>query len=440
MIEKLNLKVIFSALLLFLFFQIIITYYSGYDYYDVYGTFHNIILFGFLLFFILSQKTSIKNIFFFILVYQILYVFGSFYFYTEFYNNPLGFEPTDEIFYHKIGQELQAKGFEDSINYLFQYVGISDFGFPLIVKYIYALGGYELFNMKVFNILFHLLSCFFLYKTSRLIFTDYSVSKILLILYGLNPISIYFNASGRKEPFFILIVTLSIYYTYKAILKRKFSLYLIAFLSILATGMFRTIFPIFLIISFGLYLFLNKKGRFKNFVRLGYLLIGIILLTGAILFIQKDLNEAMEVDQSALAAARIGRTPTLIDQGVLIISGVIGPIPSFSYKSGNDSALLQTAGNFVKIILSVFFLTGSLKILREKKVIFYPLLLFIGLNIFMLVSVAASLDHRFIYPFLPAYFIVLAYGFDDIKKRGSMKTLIPYLCFVTALIIAYNIR
>ncbi len=440
MIKKINLQTISAITFLFLLFQLTIINALGSDYFDVFGVFHYVALGLFILFFVFSQKVSIRNVFFLVLLYQLILVLALYFFYVEAYNSPLGFEPTDEIFYNNAGDFLKNKSFSRSIDYLKQRVGISDFGFPLAVKFIYSLGGNEIFNMKIFNVSFHLLSCFFLFKTSRRLFDNSNFSKTFLIFYGLNPISIYFNASGRKEPLFLFIIAINIYCLYKAVEKKDLKFYILAFLTVLATGMFRTIFPVFFLLSFGFYFFLENRGKYKNLIRAGYLIMGSGLIFMAVLFVREDLSQAMNINQFTLATARIGRAPTLLDYSVLTISGIIGPFPSFSYNSGNDSALLQTVGNTVKLCLSFFFLIGLWRVIKEKRALFYPLLLFIAFNIAMLVTVAASLDHRFIYPFIPAYFLVLAYGFNHLKEQGKMNLFLPFLGVVIVLVIGYNFR
>lgn len=440
MIKRIDLQFFSIVIILFALFQLITSFIFNNDYIDIFGTIHYILLGSFIFFFFLSRKIPVKQIYLLILIYQLLLVLGLFTFYSEYYHNPLGFEPTDEIFYNRIGIDLQGKNLFSSIEYLSQYVGISDYGFPLVIKYVYSLGGDRILVMKIFNVLFHILTCSILYKTSELLISKKNISKILLILYGLNPITVYFNVSGRKEPLFILVVVATFYFFYKALIEKKAKFYFFALFFTLCTGLFRTIFPVFILLSFGVFVLINLSGKYRNIKRAFYIFLGILLLAITIVFIENDLTKDMSVDKSALIEYRLGRAPTYLDYTIMTISGLIGPFPSFNYSEGNDSALLQTVGNFLKLFLSFFFLTGVYQIFKLKKKEFYPIIIFIALNIVMLVSVAASLDHRFLFPFIPVYFIVVALGFDTNIYPARLRNVTFYLIFITTLILGYNLR
>lgn len=441
MIKKIDLQISLSLTVLFVSMQLVLSFVFSNEYFSVFGLVHYALLFSFILFFLWSRKLPVRQVYFLILIYQVFLVIGLFSFYTSYYENPLGFEPTDEIFYNQIGNDLKNKGFLSSIDYLGKYVDVADYGFPIVLNYIYALGGNEILLVKFFNIGFHLLSCFIVFRLSSILFIKKEISKLLLILYGLNPITVYFNASGRKEPLFILIVILAFYYVYKMLLQRKMKFYVLAFLFTLATGLFRSIFPVFIILSFGIYALLKLKGKYKNVIRFFYLIVGAILLCSALWLTKEDLLDHLSLDMRALASHRLGKIPSYLDYFALIVSGLIGPLPSFEYTAGNDSALLQTVANYIKVMLSFFFLIGTVEIIRGKESIYYPILVFISLNVVMLVVTAATFDHRFLFPFIPIYFIIVAEGFDKVKNNEKYLRKSPlYFLMTFVLILSYNLR
>lgn len=441
MVKKINLTIISGILILLVLSQIIISFFVEPEIFWVLGSMHYLSLGLFLIFFILAQRVSIRGVFALILFYQMFLVFALFTFFIVVYNSPLGFEPVDEKLYHSLGQELRHKGFLASLTYLNKNLDISDIGFPLLVKYIYSLGGNGIFNMKIMNILIHVTTCGFLLKIGHLLFSEKKISKNAVILYGFSPMSIFFNASGFKEPLFTLIVVLSFYLLYKAFLEKKSLYFIFGLIALLTTGAFRITFPMFIFFSFCFYFLTNVSGKYRLVLRATFLCFGLIL--GAFLFqiFQDELQAKMAVDSQLVVADRLGRVPRFIDHIIMAISGIIGPIPTFLYIRKEELNLLQASGNFIKLFFSSFFILASYFVIKERTKEFYPFLLFILINVVMLTLTSLSLLHRFHYPFTPFFFLMSAYGmsiFSKRKIRGSVKFSYAFLLFV--LIIGYNLR
>lgn len=441
MVKKLNLTIISGILILLFFSQIIISFFVEPEIFWRLGTMHYLSLVLFLIFFILAQRIAVREVFVLILFYQLFLVFSLFTYFIVVYNSPLGFEPVDEGLYHYLGQELKDKSFLVSIEYLKVHQDISDFGFPLLVKFIYSLGGDGILIMKLMNIIFHLITCVLIFKLGRLIFSDENVSKYAVLLYGLSPISVFFNASGFKEPFFTLIVVLCFYLLYKAYLEKKLKFLILGLLALLGTGTFRITFPIFIFLSFGYYSFINVSGKHRFLIRGFFILCSIFL--GGLLFqiFQNEFQSKMAVDSQVVVAHRLGRVPGFIDYIVMAVSGLIGPIPTFSYTDKEELNLLQAAGNFIKLFFSFFFLIGCYYVIRKKIKILYPLMMFILANVIMLTLTSLSLLHRFHYPFTPFFFLLVAFGLNIFQERRISRFLIySYFFFIFILIVGYNLR
>jgi hypothetical protein len=433
-------KVGLNMLFFFLLFQFISLKFFEYDIFNIFGIYHYILFFGFFISLFIGLRLKLFDIYLMILVFQFLSVIGTYLFYNSYYHEPLGFEPSDEVFYDDFARRQQGNDFSDTLYELATTVGISDYGFPIVSSIVYSFGGNEIFNMKIFNLMIFLFSCILIFKTSILVSRDYFISRVVLLIFGLNPIAIYFNASGRKETFFIFIIVLCFYLTYKAIRGEHFYYYILAFISILLTGFFRTIFPIFILMAFGFTQMLNIKGHHRFLKLIGYLTLIFLFFGFTYMLIGSEISKEAEVDRGILVAARLGRAPGILDYFIMVISGLIGPFPSFKYINGNDSALLQTVGNFVKIFISYFFIMGSFLVFSRKLIFYYPMLFFVFLNMVLLVSVGAALDHRFIYPVIPVYIIIVVLGIDYVYRCNKMRCYIPYLVFTSVLVFAYNFR
>ncbi|SHG68635.1 hypothetical protein SAMN05443144_14513 [Fodinibius roseus] len=439
--KKIDIKVISVWLVLFVLLQSFFSFQSTQSFLSRFGLLQLVSLFFFSTFFALAKKIKPKQVFLLIFVYQLTLVLFLFTFYVLAYGNPLGFEPKDAVYYNLLGLELQNKNLYSSIVYLLENRRVGDLGFPILLKFIYSLGGNKILNVKIFNILFHLLTCFYLYKISIYINLKKYICKNILILYGLNPISIYFNASGLKEPFLLLMVTLSFYFFYKAYTKKLIGYYFVSFLTLLMTGLFRAPFPVLIFFSLGSLLFIEIKGRYRYIFRIFILLIVPLLLVPILWVVKDELIAKIAINRSIAVTNRIGIQAGFFEYSIMAVSGIIGPFPTFAYGIENDNYLLQTVGNFIKLVLSYFFLIGCVQIFKNKLRKFYPLLIFIASNIAMLTFAAATLDHRLLYPFIPFYFLIIGYGYSLEQYYGFyLRRYMVYIVFIIILVIGYNLR
>ena len=440
-IDRSNLILFTTLYLGFVFLQLYLGDDSAESFVSVYGFIHIVLLTAFLGAFYICLNSTKEASLVIIFFYQFVLTLGLYFFYMFYYNDPFGPNPTDEIWYHSTALLSQSMTLPDMIRYVISVHGEGDIGFSFVLKYIYLLPGDDIFNMKVINVGFHMGATLLLYKVSQGLRMRTQTSKLLLIIFGLNPIAVYFNASGRKETVFIFVMVVALYFIYKAIRKHEIKYYVFAFVAILVTGLFRIPFPMMLLFSLFVYVFLAAGGKYKTVMRLA-LFLAVPILMGLIYFVfQEEINSIFSLNLAALAASRLGGegSPSMVQYVILLISGVIGPIPSFNYATTLDSQMLQTVGNYVKIMLSGFFVLGVIRILKEKKKEYYPLIIFVGCNIIMITVVAATLDHRYHYPALPFYFIVMALGFEYKIKLKKIKYWL-YLGFVLLLILGYNLR
>lgn len=439
MYKKIDIKLLSILFISFVILQLYFSFYSSNTFYEGLGIFQLVLLTFFVGFFLLCRKMKTKQLFVLIGIYQLILVLTLFFYYVYGIGNPLGYHPTDAVWYNHMGQQLQHKGFVSSISFILSSHDIGDIGFPMLLKYIYVLPGYDILNMKLFNIAFHLLTCYFLYKIAKLLKLNKKSIKYALILYGLNPISIYFSASGRKEPFFVLVVTLCFYLLYKAIVKKKLKYFILGFLALLATGLFRVPYPILILFSFGLYYFMSVKGRHKTIIRLGLIFSILILFLFVFLLVGDALSKQIAVNRGLAVKQRLGTTPGVSEYGILFISGLIGPFPTFHYEAGKIRYLLKTAGIFVKIFFSYFFIIGVYEIIKNKLQKYYPLLVLIVLNIMIFTFTGATLDYRYHFPVMSLYFIVIGIGYSSFQIR-NIKVLKygPYYVFIIILILLYN--
>lgn len=442
MIKRLDLQFSIATIILFIILQLATILFKG-NQIEILGIIHYIFLGSFIVTFLISRIGNFSQIYFLILIYQFLLVGVLFQFFLFEYKNPLGFNPIDAAFYHELATTLSKMDINDSVVYLSDRLDLSDFGYPFVLQGIYRISGSNPFIIaKIFNIFFHLMTCYYLVKISNFLFSDSSVAKALLILYGFNPATIFFISSGLKEPLFALVVVLAFYFLLKAFFLNSKLNYIWAIVAIIVTGLFRSAYPILIVLSLVVFTLLNTEGKYKRFKQIGLLSIGSFAMVGAYVFFQVELTQKMNYNFDSIVEHKLGFKPGKLDYLVMLIGGIIGPFPSFNYIKENQLGLLQTVGNFIKIIFSYFFIVGAYLALKNRFRLLYVGLIFILLNVIILVAVAASLDYRFLYPFMPLYFLIMAYGYNNYNRSLlpiSLKSPI-YLIAIFILIILYNYR
>jgi 4-amino-4-deoxy-L-arabinose transferase-like glycosyltransferase len=146
---------------------------------------------------------------------------------------------------------------------------------------------------RLLSVIFTLLSAFFLYKVIRLIFNNIS-SKWVVVIFLLNPFTVWSGTEIRLYSFLVLLTILSFYLFYLIYFFDKNNLKIV-FVLISVIGVYTQYFFVFLIMSFAVVLLLSKKWRYF----LNYILLSFVI---AVLFIPNliFLAEQFAVNQDSL--------------------------------------------------------------------------------------------------------------------------------------------
>src|SRR5690625_6089373 len=97
--------------------------------------------------------------------------------------------------------------------------------------------------------------------------------------------------------------------------------------------------------------------------------------------------------------------------------------------------MLEFIVNLYKIILSYYFVAATYLLYKRKNNSVYPIYITYFLNALVLIILAATLDHRFIYPLVSIYFIIIAYGICEYRpdrkstRLNSSHVAISYAVF-----------
>lgn len=428
------------ALVIFIFLQMGTSFLGQESFLSLYGGIHIIWLMSYLVVVFICLRLSYISSFVFLFVYQGCVVFFLLSFYMSIIGNPLGIDPLDAKFYDEIARHIAKLSFFDSISYLLKTHDMGEIAYTQIIRLVYMLPGDSIINMKFINVALHMSSGLFVYKTATLLGLNSTRSKLIFIIFCMNPASVYFNSSGLKEPVFQFLIASTIYVCYMYILTKKSKYLVVSLLLILLTGFFRIPYPIIFIAGFSVYIYLGSQGQAKFFARTFLIIVIPLMFFGIWLLLKDAISHLMNLDIGAVQAHRLGRDNIgLKDYLALIISGFIGPVPSFSYDYWSIDTPLFTIQNYIKMMLSVFFVYSIYEIYKEKLILYYPIVCIYMLNALLLILTAATFDFRFIYPLMPIFYLIVGRRFisnHSVKKAWFWGG----LSFGILFIFLYNFR
>jgi hypothetical protein len=147
-----------------------------------------------------------------------------------------------------------------------------------------------IFFARLLSLIFTFFSAFFLYKVIRLIFNNI-YSKWIVVLFLLNPFTVWSSMEIRLYSFIVLLAILSFYLFYLIYFFQKNNLKLF-FVIISTVGVYTQYFFVFLIISFAVVLFLRKEwSSFFNYILLSFLIA--LLFIPNLFFIREQFNASV---------------------------------------------------------------------------------------------------------------------------------------------------
>jgi hypothetical protein len=126
------------------------------------------------------------------------------------------------------------------------------------------------FFARLLSLIFTLLSAFFLYKVIRLIFEGI-YTKWIVVIFLLNPFTVYSSTEIRLYSLIILLTILSVYLFYLIYFLNRNN-FKIIFIFLATLGIYTQYFFVLLIISFAIVLFVTREwGKFFNFILLSFI-------------------------------------------------------------------------------------------------------------------------------------------------------------------------
>lgn len=383
-------------------------------------------------------------------LFQFLWIICFRYFNVAHFNNPLGYNPIDSLFYHDIGRRFVLQGY--SIWSLPSFLskntqGVDDWGFSGIVSLFYKVFGINtgINALAISNVICITLSAYLLYLLAKNFTTEF-YARSICFLWAILPFGLYTASVGLKENFMVFMVIAAVYYVYSFMKRPSLKAFvLFAFFASMLL-LFRTAIFFMLLLTF-MFAALSLLPGFAHKINLWMILLAVL----AFIFFAAAVDYIADIRGNVNSESLGQKTETIAEQQSLLVviltnlsANFIGPFPSFisdPYKV--NYITLYNFGAFIKIMLSFYYLYGIFFIIKHKIVYFYPMLIFIALHSLMLIITFYSLHDRFQWPQIPFVLFLSLFGFQAYwQHQGKKWPILPtaYSFVMILLIIFYNLR
>jgi len=385
-----------------------------------------------IVFIVLGCRLTYRSIFPLILGFHLIFSYFLFLYFKYIVGDILGYNAIDSLLYSEIAQSTYDLQFGNFISILEgQFDSLSDFGFPFFLRFVYRIAGGDVESghmlLIFFNCCFQVATCYVTGKIACLINVDWPSVKLIVLLWGINPCSIYLNASGLKEPLFSFICMLIMYGIYKCHHCHSILKHIILLMLIGVSWFFRnymTVFFVLIYIGFCIFPSLYKK-LFFGICTLS--LIVCIGFTSVLIEVFPEIYYAMLQSEDIL--------PSGMGKFVYYVLAFLSPIPKF-FNVSTPQMLLAVGYSIVKFSCSVFALVGCWYWIKTKSIVFFPLINIFLFTVIMLIVSAHYIDYRYAYPIMPCFFIMMVEGLKYSKRRVSYL----YLFASILVIVAFNLQ
>ncbi len=366
-------------------------------------------------------------------------------FISYFYNdNYFMFSATDAMLYHtKAIRMVQMPSLGSAIDDYLKDMGSDDLGMVLVL--------YPLYKLVESNIIVNILYLFVNLITAFSIFSIASnfMSKkyafLSSVAYSLSSFVLFFHATGLKESFMVMLTILSFDFYYRFINSKNILHLILALIFMSSIMLFRTVIPVFIVVSVGLALLLS--GDTKKSIKITALLIFLVIFAVGGSFIMAEIDDYTAGGIDGLIYARtiqgsiIGGLP--FTYAVNALSQIIGPIPTIiSYKK--VLTMFYTSGLIYRVLISFPFWLGVFYIYKQGVSNLYPLTLFVIFEMFGLIFLIDGLELRKAMPHIPMVYIVAFWFLDkydrgliNIEKKKRFQTFFYVSMLILVILIGY---
>ncbi len=364
-----------------------------------------------------------------VFLFQLILSFSLHFFFLHYTNDLLGYNAVDSVLYSDLANKTKNLDFEGALVEIGNtFSDLSDYGWPVFLKYIYWIGGDTLTSMRILilvNCIIQWFTTLLVYNLSVNIVNDTYKAHLISLLWGLNLCSTYLNVSGLKETLFTLLCTLSLFYIYKC--KRKPYNHILFWVSIASTYFFRPYMTFFFVIIYlGYCIFPYIYNRL-----FAWMCVAAIVL--CLFFTSLLVYQFPEIYYAILNTSE--NAPSGLGMYIYWLLAFLGPLPKF-FNMETPQVLIMITYTILKFSLSIFGLLSCICFIKNKQTKYYPLISIYLFTVLLLIVSGHYVNYRYSYIIMPAFFILMVEGIQFRKKW-----IVEVYCICTSMImLIFNLK
>lgn len=376
----------------------------------------------------ISPRGFTLNIVLTALALRILWVFFSYFFYTELTGQP--FEPSaaDSLGYHGEASWLKGEPMSMVWSYFFDRGGVSDSGYGFYLTVLYKVFGSGIILPRLLKAVYSTITCVLIYKlTSRSI--NEAAGRLAALFAVFMPNLIIYCGLHLKETEMLLLLVAFLERADYLLRCRRFNLWTITVPMLLAGSLFffRTVLGAIAVLSLAAGLLFTSTrivGYAKRWFAIGLLLLSVFVLAGGTIATEV---EGYYEDRTENQSARRQQQTSRGNQWAQYATGtVLAPmmfVMPFATMVDVDEQYSQQiihGGNYIRNLMGFFVILAiivAVFVTKEWRDLTLVGSYVIGYLI-VLASSGFANSERFLLPALPGLIVMWAYGLTRLTAKS----------------------
>lgn len=389
----------------------------------------------------IKEKSFVEFLFIVALSIRLIWVIGSYLFYTQATGNPFEFGAADSMGYHREAEWLSSEPWSTAWNYYFgpKSYGISDIGYPLYLTVLYKIIGPNIIVPRIIKASISAYTCLLIYRLASRTFGEH-VGRMAGIIAALMPNLIIYCGYHLKETEMLFLEVAFLERMDFITRGKKSSVGSIAMTTLLAGSLFffRTVLGAAAVFSAATVLLLSSAPSMKKNMRrialIGWGVLAMVIVGGG--RVATEIEGLWEGRESNVENKRLEQTLRGNQWAQYATGTVMAPMSfvlPFATMIDVDKQYGQqekSGGNYIRNFMGFFVFIALYEAFRRKK---WRDLSLIGAFVIAYLGVVSlsgfSNSERFLLPGLPCLIMMWAYGISALREK-TYRLLSPWCVIV----------
>lgn len=396
----------------------------------------------------ISNKQFVENVFWVAVVFRLIWVVASYFFYNQVTGQPFEYQALDSVGYHTEAEWLASENWSVTWEYYFGpgFHGVSDVGYPLYLTFLYKIIGPQIFLTRVIKAFIGAYTCILIYRLSVRTFGE-EVGRMAGLMAALMPNLIFYCGYHLKETEMLFLEVAFLERLDYLIRGKRITFWNVLLPSLLAGSLFffRTVLGAAAVFAFATSVLVSSAPTMKRGWRrtaiIGWGLLCLIVVSGGTIMTEiegywegRNENVIKKRTQQTLRGNQWAQYAT-----GTVMAPIVMALP-FSTMVDVDEQYSQQekhGGNFCRTFMSFFAVLAVIVSIIRKKWRDFALIGAFAFAYLGVVSLSGfSNSERFLLPGLPGLIMMWAYGVSALNAK-SFKWMNLWCAFVVLIEVAW---